>query len=128
MSEWLQSENARNVFVSVGILLVALIISAFVRAILTPLLRRLTRRTETDLDDVIVAALRRPIASVVLLVGFWLALRNPDYWTASTYPYVDKVAGILAYILLGEAVTVPVAVGGAMVLAGIYVASRAEMR
>lgn len=100
MSEWLQSENARNVLVSVGILLVALIVSAFVRAILTPLLRRLTRRTETDLDDVILTALRRPLASVVLLIGSWLALRNPEYWTASTYPYVDKVAGILGVLLL----------------------------
>jgi small-conductance mechanosensitive channel len=100
MSEWLQSENARDVFVSVGIALVAVILSAFVRVILTPLLRRLTRRTETDLDDVIVAALRRPAAWVVLLVGFWLALRNPEYWTETTYPYVDKVAGILGVLLL----------------------------
>ncbi len=100
MSEWLQSENARNIFVSVGIVVVAVIISAFVRAILAPLLRRLTRRTETDLDDVIVAALRRPAASVVLLIGFWLALRNPEYWTASTYPYVDKVASVLGVLLL----------------------------
>jgi len=53
-------------------------------------------------------------------------------YLSATYVSVVTLAepigsGILAYILLGEAVTVPVAVGGAMVLAGIYVASRAEM-
>jgi drug/metabolite transporter (DMT)-like permease len=37
-------------------------------------------------------------------------------------------SGILAYILLGEAITWPTAIGGAMVLAGIYIASRAELR
>ena len=36
-------------------------------------------------------------------------------------------SGILAYIILGEAVTVPTAIGGACVLIGIYVASRAEL-
>jgi small-conductance mechanosensitive channel len=103
MSEWLHTENAQDVFVSVGIALVAVILSAFVRVILTPLLRGLTRRTDTELDDVIVAALRRPAAWVVLLVGFWLALRNPEYWTVTTYPYVDKVAGILGVLLLVHA-------------------------
>ena len=103
MSDWLQSENARNVLVSVGILVLAAILSAFVRTILTPILRRLTRRTDTDLDDVIVAALRRPAAWVVMLIGFWLALRNPEYWTAATHPYVDKVAGVLGVLLLVHA-------------------------
>ena len=36
-------------------------------------------------------------------------------------------SGILAYILLGEAITWPTAIGGTMVLAGIYIASRAEL-
>jgi drug/metabolite transporter (DMT)-like permease len=36
-------------------------------------------------------------------------------------------SGILAYILLDEAITWPTAIGGAMVLAGIYIASRAEL-
>jgi drug/metabolite transporter (DMT)-like permease len=36
-------------------------------------------------------------------------------------------SGILAYLLLGEAITWSTAIGGAMVLAGIYIASRAEL-
>jgi drug/metabolite transporter (DMT)-like permease len=36
-------------------------------------------------------------------------------------------SGILAYILLGEAIGWSTAIGGAMVLAGIYIASRAEV-
>jgi drug/metabolite transporter (DMT)-like permease len=36
-------------------------------------------------------------------------------------------SGILAYILLGEAITWSTAIGGAMVLVGIYIASRAEL-
>jgi drug/metabolite transporter (DMT)-like permease len=53
-------------------------------------------------------------------------------YLSATYVSVVTLAepigsGILAYILLGEAVTVPVLAGGALVLAGIYVASRAEM-
>lgn len=37
-------------------------------------------------------------------------------------------SGILAYVILGEAVSWPTAAGGALILAGIYVASQAEMR
>jgi drug/metabolite transporter (DMT)-like permease len=36
-------------------------------------------------------------------------------------------SGILAYVLLGEAITWSTAIGGAVVLAGIYIASRAEL-
>ena len=36
-------------------------------------------------------------------------------------------SGILAYVLLGEAITLSTAIGGAMVLVGIYIASRAEL-
>jgi drug/metabolite transporter (DMT)-like permease len=36
-------------------------------------------------------------------------------------------SGILAYVLLDEAITWSIAIGGAMVLVGIYIASRAEM-
>jgi drug/metabolite transporter (DMT)-like permease len=37
-------------------------------------------------------------------------------------------SGILAYVILHEAVAWPTAAGGALILAGIYVASQAEMR
>jgi len=36
-------------------------------------------------------------------------------------------SGLLAYALLGEAITASTAIGGALVLAGIYIASRAEL-
>ena len=36
-------------------------------------------------------------------------------------------SGILAYVLLDEAITLSTAIGGAMVLIGIYIASRAEL-
>jgi drug/metabolite transporter (DMT)-like permease len=36
-------------------------------------------------------------------------------------------SGILAYIILDEAITGSTAAGGALILAGIYVASRAEL-
>ncbi|MHB0876747.1 MAG: DMT family transporter [Anaerolineae bacterium] len=52
---------------------------------------------------------------------------------SATYVAVSTMAeplgsGILAYVLLGEAVTLPTLLGGAVILTGIYVASRAELR
>jgi drug/metabolite transporter (DMT)-like permease len=36
-------------------------------------------------------------------------------------------SGLLAYVILGEAITTSTAIGGVLVLAGIYIASRAEL-
>jgi len=52
---------------------------------------------------------------------------------SATYVAVTTMAepigsGILAYLLLGEAVPLPTIIGGAIILSGIYVASRAELR
>jgi len=100
MSDWLQAETTRSILVSIGIFVVAAIVAALLRAFLGPLFRRATARTKNEVDDIIINALQRPLLWAVLLVGSWLALRNPAYWTVSTFPYVDKGAGILGVLLL----------------------------
>jgi len=100
MSDWLHAETTRSILVSIGIFVVAAIVAAFLRVFLGPLFRRATVRTKSEVDDIIINALQRPLLWAVLLVGSWLALRNPTYWTVSTFPYVDKGAGILGVLLL----------------------------
>jgi small-conductance mechanosensitive channel len=100
MSEWLHSENARSILISIGTFAIALVVAGLVRFVVSPVLRRITSRTNTDLDDAVLTALRRPAAWAVILVGAWLALHNPSYWNDAGLRYLDKTAGVLAVALL----------------------------
>ncbi len=98
MSEWLQSQNLQNIAISLSIFALAVIISLFMRVILSPLLRRFTDRTDTELDDIFVKSLRRPIARGILLGGAWIALRR--VWNPTRLEDLDKGAAVLGVILL----------------------------
>jgi drug/metabolite transporter (DMT)-like permease len=57
------------------------------------------------------------------------ALRHLSATFVSIVTLAEPIgSGILAYLILGEAVTASTLVGGVILLAGIYIASRAEMR
>ncbi len=101
MPDWLQSDTARRVLVSAGILVAAAILAALARVIFGPILRRLTTRTKTDLDDVVLQALNRPIAWAIILAGLYAALINLDFWSARQLGLLrvsGKVAGTIVFI------------------------------
>jgi small-conductance mechanosensitive channel len=54
----------------------ALVAAAVIDWIFRVLMRRLVGRTKTDVDDVIVNTIRRPLAVTVLLFGFWASLQG----------------------------------------------------
>ncbi|MDH4179144.1 MAG: mechanosensitive ion channel family protein, partial [Armatimonadota bacterium] len=101
MPNWLQSENARDALISIGILVVAAILAALARVIFVPILRKLTARTKTNLDDLILRALNRPIAWAILLAGVYAALINLDFWSPKQLGFLrvgSKVAGTILVI------------------------------
>lgn len=95
---------------------------------------------------VIVALARQPMLGLRPAAYFWILLlgllpqlvgHSTLNWAlhhlSATYVSIVTLAeplgsGLLAYLILGEAVSWPVAVGGLLILAGIYIASRAELR
>ena len=100
MSEWWQSEAAQSVIVSIGILLAAGVVAALARLVFGPVLRRLSRRTETDLDDIIIRALQRPLVSLILVAGLWGAVRHLPYWRPTDLAWIDKVASVAAILIV----------------------------
>ena len=54
----------------------ALVAAGVIDWIFRVLVRRLARRTQTDVDDAIVKAIRRPLAVTVLLFGLWASFRG----------------------------------------------------
>lgn len=56
------------------------------RIFLFPLVRKLTRKTKTPLDEAILSVLRRPILAIILLAGLYLGLLYlPDVFVARSY-------------------------------------------
>jgi drug/metabolite transporter (DMT)-like permease len=66
-------------------------------------------------------------SSVIAYLVYYYALSHMSASRLSAFTYVEPVlAAILAYLILGEPVTWALAVGGALVLAGVWVAERAR--
>ena len=61
---------------ALAIIVAALLAGYLVEILTTRVLLGLARKTETDLDDAIVAAIRRPLFASVVLAGGWLALQR----------------------------------------------------
>ena len=66
--------NLRDIGITAGIALVALVIGKFVYAILKKFLERLTKKTKTDIDDKILAATERSIYAILFFTGLKIGL------------------------------------------------------
>ena len=100
MSEWWQSDTGQSVIVSIGILVAAGVVAALARIVFGPVLRRLSRRTETALDDIIIRSLQRPLVSLILFAGLWGAVHHLPYWKPEGLAWIDKVASVGAILIV----------------------------
>ena len=100
MSEWWQSDTAQSVIVSIGILLAAGVVAALARLIFGPVLRKLSSRTETKLDDIVIRALQRPLVSLILVAGLWGAVRHLPYWRPTDLALINKVASVAVILIV----------------------------
>jgi len=104
MSEWLQSETAASLVVSAIIMAVAAVVAGVTRGVISPLLRRLTARTDTDVDDIIIKSLNRPVTLAILVAGLYFALMQLSFWTEKQQTWISEGAAIAAILLLLSAV------------------------
>jgi drug/metabolite transporter (DMT)-like permease len=66
------------------------------------------------------------VTSILGYVGWYWALDRGGIQRIATFQFLQPISGfILAAIVLGEQVTVPIGVGGALVVGGIVIAQRA---
>lgn len=98
MPDWL-TEDARRLFISLAILAGAAVLAAAVRGVVGPVLRRLTARTQTELDDAVLRALHRPLAWGILLIGLYAALVRVREWADKHLQVMEKVFVAAALLL-----------------------------
>ncbi len=114
--KWLKELYQTNAYVSAGTAILAAILVGFViDLIVKRVFKRLAKRTKTELDDVFVAAIRKPLFTSVVLAGIGVAttrLEPPDpasyivrgvlitiavlLWTSAGFAVGKSLLGILA--------------------------------
>ena len=68
----LEDPRVHAILVACGAVVAAVVVDWIFRVVV----RRLAGRTKTDVDDVIVGAIRRPLAATVLLFGLWASFQG----------------------------------------------------
>lgn len=88
---------------ALGILLVFLVLAALVDRLITGIVARVVAKTETDLDDRILAIFHRPVFASVALTGLILAVDHLDLdprWLGATTSIVQTLL-ILIWVVFG---------------------------
>ena len=94
LSRWWANDLLRAVLFAAGGVIVGWITELLTRH----LLLRITRRTKTDLDDLVIETTRRPIRGTVVLLGLWLAadaLPLPDLVTYAAVGLLKTTAVVI---------------------------------
>ena len=82
---------------------IALLVSMLSHYVIIPLAQRLSRHTETELDDRIFLSIRRPISVIILVLGGYLAVIIPADLTAAQLTAVNSLftaAAIMSVVML----------------------------
>lgn len=66
--------SAYKLLLALGVLLLTLILQGFIAGVIIKGIESLTAKTESDLDDQLIAVIKQPLIWLVLLGGFWIVL------------------------------------------------------
>lgn len=81
------------------ILISAFILAQIVHFILVNYVRRLAARTKTEIDDIIVDLLAKPVYVFIVLIGLYLALKSLSR-LSPYYTYIDGIFYVVTVLLL----------------------------
>jgi small-conductance mechanosensitive channel len=96
--EWWSMVGANPGLRQLFILVAAIVLAVLVRLLFTTVVRALTRRTATDVDDRIARELRRPVVFTIVLVGVMLAhleFKAPTHVDFIVLGVIQTVIGFL---------------------------------
>ncbi len=93
------------------LILVGFVVAGYIlRIVLDIYVARLTRKTETKLDDIILGAIRTPIIIIFLVIGINFALLHSPFVPAQVTQYLPTIFSMII-ILIGTVVAVRIITG-----------------
>lgn len=86
--------------VALAIIVGTLVATKIVYWVLSNILRKLTAKTKTNLDDVLIDKLEKPIRYSILIIGYWIAIHYIYIENEGVMNFLEAVASIAAVLTL----------------------------
>ncbi|MEJ6589028.1 MAG: mechanosensitive ion channel family protein [Crocinitomicaceae bacterium] len=86
--------------ISLGIILAAFIATKVVYWFISNIIKRLTSKTKTNLDDVLIEKLEKPIQYSILILGYWIAIHYLNIANDSLIAFLEGVASLATVLTL----------------------------
>lgn len=96
------TEEVSRIIISAAIVLFSFILQFVFSRYFCRFLLRLSSRTASNLEDLIISAIRRPVASLILVTGVYLAVLNLPFVPADS-PIISRLFRSLVIALIGWA-------------------------
>ena len=108
MKEFLEKTYYGNTIgewaLSLGILIAFILLSKVVYILITKVIKQITKRTKSKIDDIIIDKLEEPAVFAIILTGIWYSLEMlvlPDWWDIMTgHAYYFLVTFNVAWLLV----------------------------
>lgn len=94
--EYLQNEYIVAILFLVG----SVILSKIIEIVLKQYVKRFTKSTKTDIDDIILSIVTRPVYAFIIVIGLYLGAKQISDF-ASYFQYINGVFFVLATLLAG---------------------------
>lgn len=86
--------------VALAIIVGTLVATKIVYWVLSNILRKLTAKTKTNLDDVLIDKLEKPIRYSILIIGYWIAIHYIYIENEDVMNFLEAVASFSAVVTL----------------------------
>ena len=86
--------------IAVGILIATFIATKIVYWFLSNIIKKLTAKTKTNLDDVLIEKLEKPIRYSILIFGYWIAIHYLKIENISLLGFLEGIASLAIVLTL----------------------------
>tara|TARA_B110000027_G_C16080307_1_gene283346 strand:+ start:353 stop:1414 length:1062 start_codon:yes stop_codon:yes gene_type:complete len=86
--------------IAVGILIATFIATKIVYWFLSNIIKKLTAKTKTNLDDVLIEKLEKPIRYSILIFGYWIAIHYLNIENISLLGFLEGIASLAIVLTL----------------------------
>ena len=86
--------------IALCILLGSFILTKLFYWLFSNVIKKITSKTKTTLDDVLVDKLEKPVIYFILILGYWISIHwlNSSEWSENILPNLEKIASLALFI------------------------------
>ncbi len=86
--------------IAIGIIIVTYVVTKIVYWLTSNIIKKFTAKTKTNLDDVLIDKLEKPIQYSILILGYWIALHYLNIENSSLLFYLEGIASLSIILTL----------------------------